>query len=160
MPLVGFFLFTAHAGFFKAHIPFAAPYRGLLAVLFFFLKFLSDTRGGEYQNVNAYLEYLQYSNSQIKGLIDTIKQNTAGKAVIIAMGDHGFRVDMDRNMVRNYQSLNAVYLPDKNYGMLYDSISGVNQFRVIFNTLFRQSLPLLKDSTVFLRRHDSTSINN
>jgi hypothetical protein len=104
-----------------------------------------------YQNVNAYLEYLQYSNTQIRSLIDTIQANTAGKAVIILMGDHGFRQRMSENMPRNFQAMNAVYLPEKNYHLLYDSISGVNQFRVLFNIIFQQSFPLLKDSSVFLR---------
>jgi hypothetical protein len=34
---------------------------------------------------------------------------------------------------------------------LYDSISGVNQFRVVFNKLFHQHLPLLKDSSTYLK---------
>ena len=49
-----------------------------------------------------------------------------------------------------YKNLNAVYFPDKDYQLMTDSIGGVNQFRVIFNTLFKQNMPLLKDSTIFL----------
>ena len=29
-------------------------------------------------------------------------------------------------------------------------ISGINQFKIVLNTLFHQSIPLLKDSTIFL----------
>ena len=102
-------------------------------------------------HIDSYLDYIPYTNQKIKELIDTIQQNTNHSAVIILMGDHGFRVTPDGSSTGHYfQNLNAVYFPEKNYRELNDSISGVNQFRIIFNTLFRQSLPVLKDSTVFL----------
>ena len=98
----------------------------------------------------AYLDYLMYSNTEIKNLIDTIRTNTGGKAVIMVMGDHGFREYIETNTMQSFQAMNAIYLPGKDYHLFYDSISSVNQFRVVFNTLFKQSIPLLKDSTVFL----------
>ena len=104
-----------------------------------------------YRPAKPYLDYLQYTNDQIKKLIDTIQHKTEGRAAIILMGDHGFRQKIDSNLHQNYQCMNAVYLPGKDYHLLYDSISCVNQFRVVFNTLFRQHFPLLKDSTIFLQ---------
>ncbi len=99
----------------------------------------------------AYLNYLSYVNQEMMRIVDTIQQNTGNKAVIMIMGDHGFRGrEIYKNLRKNYQNLNAVYLPRKDYHLFYDSISGVNQFRVLFNTLFNQSIPLLKDSTIFL----------
>jgi hypothetical protein len=67
------------------------------------------------------------------------------------LGDRGFRQGIKKEE-REYvfPNLNAIYLPDKNYRLSYDSISNVNQFRVFFNTQFEQHLPLLKDSTIFL----------
>ncbi|MES1161384.1 MAG: hypothetical protein ABUM51_11540, partial [Bacteroidota bacterium] len=101
--------------------------------------------------IRPYLDYLPYTNSRIKELIDTIQLNTHGSAVIILMGDHGFRWELPgRGHLNYFQNQNAVYFPDKDYHMLYDSISGVNQFRVLFNQLFDQHFPLLKDSVVFL----------
>lgn len=97
-----------------------------------------------------YLSYLAYTNTQIKQLITGIQAHTGGKAVIVLMGDHGFRLHTRQNLRQNYQNLNAVYLPDHDYHLFYDSITCVNQFRVLFNTLFHQSLPLVKDSTHFL----------
>lgn len=98
-----------------------------------------------------YLAYLTHVNLEMKMLLDTIQQHTNRKAVIIVMGDHGFRGrDIDQNLRKNYQNLNAVYIPGKNNQLFYDSISGVNQFRVVFNTLFNQSIPLQKDSMIFL----------
>ena len=114
----------------------------------------------DFQVPASYLEYLQYTNTEMKSLIDTIQHNTGGKAVILLMGDHGFRENTFKNMVQNYQCLNAVYLPHKNYGLYYDSISSVNQFKVLFNTLFKQTEPLLKDSTVFLLLPHFSGSNN
>ena len=99
---------------------------------------------------SAYLDYLTYTNTVIKQLIDTIQQNTRGQAAIILMGDHGFRQDILKNIPRNYQDMNAVYFPARDYHLWQDSITCVNQFRITFNTLFHSSIPLLKDSTIFL----------
>ena len=107
----------------------------------------------EVVRLEPYLNYLPYTNARIKELISTIKKNSGGKAVIIFMSDHGFRhypggpVD-ERPFFYNQ---NAIYLPDRDYRLFYDSMSAVNEFRVLFNTLFRQDLPLLKDSTIFLK---------
>lgn len=102
--------------------------------------------------VKPYLEYLPYTNSCIKNLLSSIRKNTGGKAVIVLMSDHGFRHSEDGTAhAYDFNNQNAVYFPDKDYRMVYDSISGVNMFRVVFNKLFRQNLPLLKDSLIYLR---------
>jgi len=103
-------------------------------------------------NIDSYKGYLPYTNSKIEELVDSIQINTNNSAVIILMGDHGFRVEMG-NLSHSHQfkNLNAVYFPDKNYQLMTDSITGVNQFRVILNSLFDQQLPMLKDTAIFLR---------
>jgi hypothetical protein len=136
-----------YAHFYLPHAPFFFDKAGHLRDK----KNIAGDAIGPNQDVRAYLEYVQYANTQIEQLVNTIQFNTAGKAVIILMGDHGFRENIGSNMRQNYQCLNAVYFPGKDYSRLYDSISSVNQFRVVFNTMFNQSLPLLKDSAVFLK---------
>ncbi|MHA4807753.1 sulfatase-like hydrolase/transferase [Flavitalea flava] len=102
--------------------------------------------------VKPYLDYLPYTNSCIKSILSAVRKNSAGKAVIIFMSDHGFRHSDDgTDHSYDFNNQNAVYFPDRDYRMLYDSISGVNMFRVVFNKLFRQNLPILKDSLIFLR---------
>jgi len=106
--------------------------------------------GNETKREN-YIEYLQYCNSRILGLVDTIVSHSAKPPVILLLGDHGFRQGTSREERKYvFMNLNAIYLPEKKYGSFYDSISNVNQFRVLFNTEFGQQLPLLKDSTIFL----------
>ena len=101
-------------------------------------------------NVQDYLDYLNYTNRKAEEMIGTILTNTHGQAVILLMGDHGLRYHdrLGYNPLSFVQNQNAVYFPNRDYHLYYDSISGVNQFRVVLNTLFGQNLPLLKDSIV------------
>ena len=110
-----------------------------------------DVQSLSRRSAPQYLQYVSYTNQQILQLADSILKNSTAPPVIIIMGDHGLRMSSgttDRNSF--FRNMNAVYLPDKKYSGFYDSLSGVNQFRVLFNTLFHQSIPVLKDSTIFL----------
>jgi hypothetical protein len=97
----------------------------------------------------SYLEYVIYVNSEIKKLITSIQQNSPS-AVIVILSDHGYRELKSVNYPTFFKNMNAVYFPDKDYTTIYDSITNVNEFRVILNKYFRQSFPLLKDSTILL----------
>lgn len=97
----------------------------------------------------AYLEYLIYTNTKIKSLLASIRKNDP-KAVVILMSDHGYRNRELQNKKAFFRNLNAVYFPDHQTSMFYDSITGVNQFRLVFNKMFNANYPLLKDSSYFL----------
>jgi hypothetical protein len=102
-------------------------------------------------HVDSYFKYLLYTNKKLEELVDTIQKNSNHPAVIILMGDHGYRTNTnDGDRTHYFKNMNAVYFPDKNYRLFTDSITGVNQFRIILNSLFKQNLPLLQDSTIFL----------
>jgi hypothetical protein len=113
-------------------------------------KVAAPYRPTDEDQLQDYLDYLNYTNKRAEEMIDTIMKNTRGRAVIILMGDHGLRYhdDFGYNPLSFVQNQNAVYFPGKDYHLFYDSISGVNQFRVVLNSLFGQNLPLLKDSIV------------
>jgi hypothetical protein len=105
-------------------------------------------------NPKDYIGYLQYSNKKILGLIDHILAHSKRPPVIMVLGDHGFRhPDMKTDPRYDFMNLNAVYLPDGNYSGFSGNMTNVNQFRVLFNTLFKQQLPLLKDSTIDVWPH-------
>ena len=97
-----------------------------------------------------YLQYLVYTNKRITKFIDELYTATRGKAAIIVMSDHGYR-DAHSIAGKNFsfQSFNAVYLPNRDYHLWYDSVSNVNQFPLLFNTLFGQQIQLKADSTCF-----------
>ena len=113
-------------------------------------KYLTDEAR---MNKKDYIGYLVYTNKKILELIDFISTNSRQPPVIILMSDHGFHQFKPDERVDNkyhFMNLNAVLFPEKNYGEFYDGISNVNQFRVVFNSLFGQQLLLLKDSTSFV----------
>lgn len=99
----------------------------------------------------AYLGYLHYTNRKLLELIDYIQQNKKSPPVIMLMSDHGFHQFTETVEDKyHFMNINALFLPKRNYDGFYDGMSNVNQFRVLFNTLFSQKNPLLKDSTIFL----------
>ncbi|MGB8195327.1 MAG: sulfatase-like hydrolase/transferase [Chitinophagaceae bacterium] len=108
----------------------------------------------EANNMNRkdYVEYMQYVNKKILDLTDHILQASAKPPVIIVMSDHGFRhFNKPVALKYHFMNLNAVYLPGKDYSGFYDSVSNVNQFRLIFNSVFKTGLPLLKDTSIYLK---------
>jgi hypothetical protein len=86
----------------------------------------------------GYLSQVQYINSRIIPILQTIIADSRTPPIIVLMGDHGLR---DKN---RYVNLNAYYLPNGSQG-LYPSISPVNSFRVILNEYFGANYPLLPD---------------
>lgn len=109
---------------------------------------------GNQVNKRQYVEYLQYCNKTFLNFLDSIIQHSPTPPIIVFMGDHGFR-HFTEPVDRHYEflNLNAVYLPGKDYKGFYEGMGAVNQFRVIFNTQFNQSFPLLKDSTIYLKEY-------
>lgn len=104
----------------------------------------------------GYTSYLQYTNKKLLALVDNILHSSTTPPVIMLLSDHGYRqfhswedsAGMDRKYY--FMNLNAIMIPGKNYQGFYDSVSNVNQFRVLFNTLFKQKFPLLKDSATYI----------
>lgn len=100
------------------------------------------------RDMSAYLDYLPKTNEVIKQIVNKILGSVKKPVAIVLIGDHGYREKQERNF--QFRNLNAVYLSSGNYSGFYDGITNVNEYRVLFNTLFKASLPLKRDSTVFL----------
>ncbi len=102
---------------------------------------------------SLYIDQVIFVNTWIdslaKAAIDT-KRNRP--LVLIMEGDHGNRYAEWGRPIREKQfmNLNTYYFSDRDYSLLYDSISPVNSFRVVLNKYFNAGLPLLKDSTIRL----------
>jgi Sulfatase len=97
----------------------------------------------------SYLEYVTYCNTKVRELINAIQSNNPN-AVILLMSDHGYREAKSYKTNYFFQNLNAAYFPDHKYDKFYDSVSGVNEFRIVLNKYFMADFPLLPDSTVLL----------
>lgn len=89
----------------------------------------------------GYINQVQFIDQAVIGIVQAIIAESQTPPIIIIQGDHGWRDD------NRYEILNAYYLPgisDKEVH-LYDSITPINTFRVIFNAYFAADLPLLED---------------
>jgi hypothetical protein len=104
-------------------------------------RFYSNSKGrpmNEAFNREGYINGITYLNKQIIPILKKL-QSSNTPPIIIIQGDHG-------NMISQQQEIiNAYYFPDQDYHLLYSNISPVNSFRVVFNTYFNQSIPLLPD---------------
>jgi hypothetical protein len=78
---------------------------------------------------------------------------TGRERVVIIEGDHGHGYHDNYALSDlEFSNLNAYFFSDKNYHSLYPTISPVNTFRIILNKYFCKNLPLLKDSSFFMRQ--------
>lgn len=104
----------------------------------------------------AYRDQVIYVNGLVLAMIDKILAR-GGDPVIIIQGDHGSAFNVDWESAENSCILDrasilaAYYMPGQKTDLLYDTISPVNAFRVIFNTYLGASFPLLEDRTYFTR---------
>ncbi len=103
------------------------------------------------ENKAAVIDYLKYTNKVILHLVDTLLHNQATPPIIIVQSDHGYR-DFRQSEVNPHLYFNnysAFYFPNNNYSALYDTLSNINTFPLIFNGWFNTHIPLQKDSVVF-----------
>jgi hypothetical protein len=115
------------------------------------LKFEEAIQGGR---KDLYLGYLQYGNKLCLSLIDSIFKKDPTNPVIILMSDHGFtKYSSEYEPAYNFLNMINIYVPGRNYAAFSDSLTNVNLFRTLLNTQFGQQLPLLKDSTFFLKEY-------
>lgn len=105
--------------------------------------------------IDGYREQLLFLNTQLENTIDDILANSETPPIIILQGDHGPGAfleweSMERTCLRERLSiLNAYLVPQEVADQLYDTITPVNTFRLLFNHLFNQDLDLLADDSYF-----------
>lgn len=93
-----------------------------------------------------YIEQLRYLNTQVLGAIEDIIKSSATRPIIVIQADHGpawLKVP-EPDYVR---ILNAYFLPPEGVELLYETVSPVNTFRIVFNAVFGAGLPLLEDKS-------------
>jgi hypothetical protein len=99
----------------------------------------------------GYINSVQYLNKQAMLLIDDILKNSKTPPVIILQGDHGWGLTKQtRNLI-----LNAYYLPGVGKTQVYDTITPVNSFRMIFNSYFGGQFNNLEDLSYFSPNTDT-----
>jgi hypothetical protein len=105
--------------------------------------------------VRKYSDQLSYANQLIKNVVDSILTHSPRPPIIILQGDHGPGSQLDWENLDNTNArerltiLNAYYLPDGGDSCLYNGISPVNSFRLIFNHYFGTRYELLDDRSFY-----------
>ena len=91
----------------------------------------------------GYPDQIAYLNKRMIPIVDAILQNAKTPPIIIIQGDHGARQNVGE--YGRLGILNAYYLPGGGDQLLYNSISPVNTFRIVFNYYFGQNYEMLED---------------
>lgn len=103
------------------------------------------------QNVSLYRDQVIFVSSRMKEILPSIIANSTTPPVIVLQGDHGPTIP--GSFQSRMKILNAYYLPEAR-ASLYPTITPVNTFRIIFNTYFGQTLPLLEDISLYSSYED------
>ena len=89
-------------------------------------------------NSEFYLGQYIFITAEIEKVVDALLEKSAIPPIIIIQSDTGFGRNWDK-------IFNAYYLPGDGKKLLYDNISPVNSFRLIFNYYFGENYELLED---------------
>lgn len=99
-------------------------------------------------SVTGYRNQVEFINRQIEPILETIISKSSKPPIIVIQGDHGSVVESPQQRM---SILNAYYLPERQQQALYESISPVNTFPVIFNLYFNGNFDLLEDASYYSR---------
>ena len=104
----------------------------------------------------GYTGQISFVNSKMESILTTLLDHPPRPTVIILQADHGpgSMLDWDHpentNFRERFSILNAYFLPGgKGMENLYDEITPVNTFRLIFNEYLGTDLELLEDRSYF-----------
>jgi hypothetical protein len=109
-------------------------------------------QGSKWKDGDAYIDQLIFVNRKLRSVVDSILEKSEVSPIIVIQSDHGPQVvgrdnsDFIRARMCNFS---AYYLPNGGNQRLYDSITPVNTFRVIFNHYFGTNYELLEDRSYF-----------
>jgi hypothetical protein len=103
--------------------------------------------------VHGYHQQVAYVSRRAQQAIDAILESSPEPPIIILQGDHGpgsgwncSSADPEQtNLKERLSILNAYYFPDGQDKGLYETITPVNSFRILFNSYFQANLDLLPD---------------
>ena len=116
-------------------------------------KYLYNRSSNDY--IRAYKDQLIFIDKKIIEVIKEILHRSKEEPIIILQSDHGpaalFHYDgPDDIALRERASIfNAYYFPGNNHDSLYESITPVNTYRLIFNMYFGENYEMLEDNSYY-----------
>jgi hypothetical protein len=124
----------------------------------FTLSDASDYPGTPEQYRDEYVGQMQFLNSKLEMMIESILQNSQYPPIILLQADHGpgmltdFASAANTCLTERLSTFAAYHLPMVDPGIVPDNITSVNLFRIIFNEYFGANLPILEDSQYYPRQ--------
>jgi hypothetical protein len=119
---------------------------------------LLDAHGRDRQDyIEGYRNQVSYLNGRLEQAIDEILASSDRTPIIIVHGDHGPGSRYSTNnlentdLVERYSIFYAALLPGGGNADLYDTVSPVNGFRIVFNRYLGTDFPLLEDRSYYNR---------
>ena len=114
-------------------------------------EYIDPTNWENYQDKQFYRGQYIFTTMQIEGVISALLKQSRTPPIIVIQSDHGLRPASVHPGVQvgsdEWQKiLNAYCLPGNGNEDLYESISPVNSFRLIFNLYFDANYDLLPDN--------------
>lgn len=116
---------------------------------------LTEQEAGRRGGTQGYLDQISYANRIIEEIVTTLQSDDREPPIIVIQADEGPVPKRDDRIPWQDATsdelriktgiLNAYYFPNRDYGALYQDITPVNSFRVLFNASFGASFPLLPD---------------
>tara|TARA_B110000014_G_scaffold55285_1_gene37332 strand:- start:2865 stop:4475 length:1611 start_codon:yes stop_codon:yes gene_type:complete len=100
---------------------------------------------------NAHVNQIKFLNKNLIEKIIPELLSSENKPIIILQGDTGsghsinWKDPTDEMIFERMANLNVIYFPDSNYEKLYDDITPVNTFKIIFNKYFNEKYELHDD---------------
>jgi hypothetical protein len=103
----------------------------------------------------SYVDEVVFTNKRMLQIIQNILTKTKIPPIIILQGDHNYSHGPERVKI-----LNAYFLPGGGDTLLYDSITPINTFRIIFDYYFGYHLGFLPDDSYLADDTDATQITS
>ena len=105
------------------------------------------------EDKKAYVDQLKFTNKMVQEMIEKIMDEKKRPKIIIIQSDHGDTVGKYKSGSAwthdRLSNINYILLPDKNENPLYNTMTPVNTFRVLFNDYFNTNFEVLEDRIFF-----------
>lgn len=148
----------AFAHFIIPHLPYVFDKNG---------EFLTEEAMAQRNETENYLNQLMYLNEKIKKLVEEILAKSEQPPIIVLQSDHGTKF-LWKNLKADYEpsdiavrevfsNFMAYYLPAGGQKILYDSMTPVNSFRLLFNHYFGSNYEILLDKSFFILKDETSN---
>ena len=94
----------------------------------------------------GYKDQVSVINQKILPILQEIIRQSDPEPIIILQADHGA---VKSTPDKRVNILSAYYLPGKGNNQVYESVSPVNNFRIVFNLYFEGDFEILEDKSLF-----------